>query len=296
MTKMKLSKLQLRRATRLNKFWYDRLKYPIPSFWCKDVTSKEFALVVAEFQEKNNLIVDGILGLKTHAKLQDKDYKPKIVNLIISGSETCESKLKISHELKFPFDSYRQRKKPISMIVVHWNVTFSAHSCFNVLVSRNLSTHFIVDVDGTVYQTLDPVECAAKHAGRVNSISIGIDISNPVLIKYHKKQPSRKIIQDVSVNGSKLTKYLDFFEHQKEVALKLVKKLCKLFGIPENVPCDRKGILLKNYDDSIVKSFSGVCGHFHVSRKKIDPGYRMMNYIKRGFESEISKRLAYESE
>ena len=42
-----------------------------------------------------------------------------------------------------------------NMFVAHWDVCLSSKSCFNVLKKRKLSVHFLIDNDGTIYQTLD---------------------------------------------------------------------------------------------------------------------------------------------
>ena len=46
-----------------------------------------------------------------------------------------------------------------------------------MLQRRGLSAHFLLDLDGTIYQTLDLRE-RAYHAGASNSRSIGIEIAN----------------------------------------------------------------------------------------------------------------------
>src|SRR6185295_14591240 len=54
----------------------------------------------------------------------------------------------------------------------------TSRQCFKVLHdNRDLSVHFMLDLDGTIYQTLDLKE-RAWHATTSNSRSIGIEIAN----------------------------------------------------------------------------------------------------------------------
>lgn len=64
---------------------------------------------------------------------------------------------------------------PITQIVFHTSLTATAAECFQALVGRGLSTHLMIDADGTVYQALD-LAMAAYHAGDANQHSVGIDM------------------------------------------------------------------------------------------------------------------------
>ena len=66
----------------------------------------------------------------------------------------------------------------VRWFVVHYDVAGTARNCFRVLQDRRgLSVHFLLDVDGTLYQTLDLKE-RAWHAGDANDRSIGIEIAH----------------------------------------------------------------------------------------------------------------------
>lgn len=67
----------------------------------------------------------------------------------------------------------------VDLVVVHYDVAWTSRNCFKVLHDiRGLSCHFLLDVDGTIYQTLD-LTLRARHAGGVNDRSIGIEIAHP---------------------------------------------------------------------------------------------------------------------
>ena len=72
----------------------------------------------------------------------------------------------------------RDALRPIvTQVILHYDVAGTSKRCFEVLEKRRLSSHFLLDLDGTVYQTLDLKE-RAWHAGKANNRSIGIEIAN----------------------------------------------------------------------------------------------------------------------
>ena len=66
----------------------------------------------------------------------------------------------------------------VDQLVMHFDVCGLSRTCFDVLQDeRDLSVHFMVDLDGTIYQTLDLKE-RAWHATTSNDRSVGIEIAN----------------------------------------------------------------------------------------------------------------------
>src|SRR5580704_2028167 len=69
-------------------------------------------------------------------------------------------------------------QKVVDQFVIHFDVAGVSRECFKTLQDkRDLSVHFMLDIDGTIYQTLDLKERAA-HATIANSRSVGIEIAN----------------------------------------------------------------------------------------------------------------------
>src|SRR5258706_984081 len=69
-------------------------------------------------------------------------------------------------------------QRVVDQFVIHFDVAGTSRQCFNVLHDyRDLSVHFMLDLDGTVYQTLDLKE-RAWQATIANSRSVGIAIAN----------------------------------------------------------------------------------------------------------------------
>ena len=84
-----------------------------------------------------------------------------------------------------------ERYNHVNQVILHHDGTRNSPDCFRVLAQRNLSTHLMIDRDGTVYQPLD-LSDMAYHAGDYNKNSVGIDLNNPVI-------PSR--VKDTTPRG-----------------------------------------------------------------------------------------------
>lgn len=68
-------------------------------------------------------------------------------------------------------------RERVDQFVIHYDVCGTSRTCFRVLHDqRGLSVHFMLDIDGTIYQTLDVKE-RAWHATIANDRSVGIEIA-----------------------------------------------------------------------------------------------------------------------
>src|ERR1700722_9408747 len=66
----------------------------------------------------------------------------------------------------------------VDQFVLHFDVAGVSRNCFRTLHdARDLSVHFMLDLDGTIYQTLDLKE-RAWHATSSNNRSVGVEIAN----------------------------------------------------------------------------------------------------------------------
>ncbi len=90
--------------------------------------------------------------------------------------------------IELPSPNFNERKGPPDMAVLHYTGMVSAKAALDRLCdpAAQVSSHYCVDEDGTVYR-LVPEERRAWHAGvsfwkgdtDINSCSIGIEIVNP---------------------------------------------------------------------------------------------------------------------
>jgi N-acetyl-anhydromuramyl-L-alanine amidase AmpD len=170
-----------------------------------------------------------------------------------------------------------------------------------------LSTHFLLDLDGTIYQTLDVKE-RARHATTSNDRSVGVEIANvgayrenqpnPFAQWYHTNSRGRTIItipgpdgagaertpnfsgrparrEEVAgeVQGEELRQY-DFTPRQYRALARLTAALCTVLpAIRCDYPRDAWGRLADHkLPDAQLKDYQGVLGHYHIQADKKDPG------------------------
>ncbi len=198
----------------------------------------------------------------------------------------------------------------VDQFVIHFDVCGTSRRCFEVLQDqRGLSVHFMLDIDGTIYQTLDLKE-AAWHATKANGRSIGIEIANmgayPVgastpLSDWYRPdadgrirlvvpeaevakgggpansapvlRPTRNEKVVGAIRGETLEQY-DFTPQQYEALAKLSATLCTVFPkIRCDYPRDEKGALITGtLPADQYASYQGLLGHYHVQTNKVDPG------------------------
>lgn len=68
-------------------------------------------------------------------------------------------------------------RENVDQFVIHYSVDPTSRDTFNTLVKRHLSVQFMLDLDGTIYQTMDAQE-EAPQATKANGRSVGIEIAN----------------------------------------------------------------------------------------------------------------------
>lgn len=228
-------------------------------------------------QKRFGLKEDGLVGPMTYSRI----YTERIAEEE-DHFETPES-FEIVHNLDLyesNTKSYRtsariktKKINSIREIVVHWDATLSAKHCINILNKRNISTHFIIDNDGTIIQLI-PVKDIAYHAGSHNSHTIGIDLSNAYYTKYNdwyvKNGFGARPVIKSEVHGKEST-HLGYYPEQLESLEKLVNYLCDKYNIEKSVPLNKDGKLITTvYDPAVKKRFKGVICHYHLTKNKID--------------------------
>ncbi len=173
----------------------------------------------------------------------------------------------------------------VKQFVVHLDGCASAGMCFDVLHNeRGLSCHFVIDNDGTIYQTLDLLDCA-YHACGLNETSIGVEICNRGNAakepNYYDRYPKNLQREQVVclVNNEKYVAF-DFTPQQYAAMEVLGKTLAKLLpGIKLSYPESSPGVQNWNTLDltdvtsvRLRESYSGYIGHYHITNQKWDPG------------------------
>lgn len=201
-----------------------------------------------------------------------------------------------------------QLQRVIDQFVLHYDASGTSARCFEGLHDhRGLSIHFLLDVDGTIYQTLDLKE-RAWHATVSNSRSIGIEIANigayplsndKALARWYGRDASGAVRLTMPpesrpglvrtpgfvgrpdrpepvvgrIHGEEFRQY-DFTPEQYAALIRLTAALSAVFpNLPCDYPRDTSGhVVPHKLDDAALAAYRGVLGHFHIQSNKIDPG------------------------
>lgn len=190
----------------------------------------------------------------------------------------------------------------VDQFVIHYDDCGYSALCFKILQERRLSVHFLIDVDGTIYQTLDLVD-AAQHATTANSRSVGVELAGigaraaggdrKEFDRWYRRDAAGKTwlqlpaaapvryaggpIRPDRVRGTihrQALEQYDFTPEQYAALAKLTAALCRaLPRIACDFPQDAAGRLVtKKLPDAEIERFRGVLGHYHIQENKVDPG------------------------
>lgn len=195
----------------------------------------------------------------------------------------------------------------VDQVVLHYDSEGLSRRTFPILQKRGLSAHFLIDVDGTIYQTLDLRE-RAYHATVANSRSIGIEIANLGAYPPGETQEADPWYQRASdgtvimqappdarprgvftpdfvarpdrpdpvrgvIHGKEFVQY-DFTPEQYAALARLLAALHRaLPAIALDAPRDADGeVLTRQLTEEEFARFRGLIGHLHIQANKIDPG------------------------
>jgi N-acetyl-anhydromuramyl-L-alanine amidase AmpD len=196
----------------------------------------------------------------------------------------------------------------VDQFVIHFDEAGTSRTCFLVLQDdRDLSVHFMLDLDGTIYQTLDLKE-RAWQATTSNDRSVGVEVANVGAYRAGGRNPFAQWYQTNAagqtvitlperfgdggirttnftghparprpvrgtIQGEDLVQY-DYTPEQYAALTKLTAALCKIFPkLQCRYPVDAEGKLIPHkLPDDQLKNYAGVLGHYHIQTNKTDPG------------------------
>ena len=262
-----------------------------PEWFGCDAFDEDLQQSIREFQTRNGSTPDGMCGPNTYRRIyterissleevhvtpMGKDYIVHAGNPItIDWSRVVHwydvNGLRANH-----YAVRQQAQRPYKMFVNHWDVTLSAKHCQRILDQRGISVHFLIDNDGTIYQTMDTRD-VAWHAGskRLNECTIGVEISNAYDPKYQQWYTrhgfgERPIIEDAYVHGRKLEPFMGFYPVQLQALRALWSAIHRATGIPLQSP-EFQGQQSTTVDPNAANgTYSGFVSHYHLTERKID--------------------------
>tara|TARA_R110002110_G_scaffold151332_6_gene343470 strand:+ start:28 stop:879 length:852 start_codon:yes stop_codon:yes gene_type:complete len=233
---------------------------------------------IKDFQAECDLKQDGMVGPMTFRRLVSlREAQEELVenSLLVNGAHVPIKwdKVKIDLLGSKCYRKSRKRRVP-KKIVTHWDVCLSADSCRNVLEKRGISTHFVIDNDGTIVQLVDTNDIA-WHASGANNYSVGIDLSNAYYTKYQRVYEKRghgpRPVIKSQCHGQTLGPHLGYYPVQIEAYKALLSFLSKHYNIPLECPQNDDGTLITTvYPEAKLDKYRGVVCHYHLTRKKID--------------------------
>ena len=267
-----------------------------PSWFGERYFDEKLVRAIKKWQKENNLTADGMCGPGTYRRVWTErqsnidDYKPTNPNYsnyivyngnfvpsewdkVILWSESDGLAAQPGHY----YDQSGRPKRNIRLFVNHWDVCLNSKSCNDILNRSGISVQFLIDNDGTIYQTMD-MQHGAWHAGsgRVNRASVGVEISNAYYPKYadwyvQNGYGERPMVDDAWVNGVKLDPFMGFYPEQIEAAKALWKAVASASNVKLKTKLNQFGKVSTKYEKEIVYGkFEGVISHYHCYKGKID--------------------------
>ena len=269
-----------------------------PSWFGCTMFDDDLAAGVADFQREHGIPADGMCGPQTYRRAftareaEIDEHEPESPfrsnnHIVYNGHFYRIDWPRVvlwsePNGLKAQREHYRDRTgtgpREIRQFVNHWDVCVSSHSCQRVLDKRGISVHFLLDADGTIYQTMD-CQHVAYHAGSrgANNWSIGVEINNAYYPKYQSKYikrglGERPMCHTSVVNGHRLDPHMGFYNAQKAALKALWAAVHRATGVPLRCPMKGSRMSTDTEPEVAAGSFRGVVHHYHLTKRKIDCG------------------------
>ena len=265
-----------------------------PTWFGEKYYDDKLVRAIKRFQKSYGLKGDGLCGPTTFRRLWTErqenidDYEPQDPHysnyIVYNGNFTpikwdklvlWSERGGLAARSGTYYDYTGRPKRDVKLFVNHWDVCLSSTQCQKVLDKRGISVHFLIDNDGTIYQTLD-LQHAAFHAGNVNRKSVGVEISNAYYPKYQstyvrKGFGERPVIEGKRVHFSELDPFLGFYPVQIDALKALWSAVHSACDVPYETPLNQFGKTSTVYEQKWTYGKErGFVSHYHVNKKKID--------------------------
>ena len=265
-----------------------------PTWFGEKYYDDKLVRAIKRFQKSYGLKGDGLCGPTTFRRLWTErqenidDYEPQDPHysnyIVYNGNFTPIKWGKFvlwsergGHAARSGtyYDYTGRPKRDVKLFVNHWDVCLSSAQCQKVLDKQDISVHFLIDNDGTIYQTLD-LQHAAFHAGKVNRKSVGVEISNAYYPKYQstyvrKGFGERPVIEGKRVHHNQLDPFLGFYPAQIDALKALWSAVHNACDVPLETPLNQFDKTSTVYEQKwAYGSERGFVSHYHVDKRKID--------------------------
>ncbi len=195
----------------------------------------------------------------------------------------------------------RARTQDINLAVWHWTGGEGlADRIKSTLLKRGYSVGFVIEPDETIVQFADPVLIASYGAGAVNPRALHVEMVNYGFRRKGKAVPKKGWGRDCyrTELNDKPRRFAKFTPSQLSSAMLLAELFSEVLDIPRRVPCWSNGKLIRSTLPKTLKgepmrldepdkcvwpdtqsTFTGHCGHYHVSKAKSDPGTDLLIHL-----------------
>jgi hypothetical protein len=232
-----------------------------------DVADPGFEARVRDHQRRLKLTVDGSCGPATIAALARESWEAH--GGLLFGPRAIPVSVKNGTYLTEPWlgkTPAAPRTRPVTLGVLHWDVTNSSRQTEAVLARRDCAIHFLIDADGTLYQSHNATLVRGRHAGtEANLRSIACDLNNPVLTPGSP----RRAVQDIRVHGVVYKNTAQYWPEQLTSLKALMVAAEEGLGLPQTYP-DQNTVIANAH------LINGWVGHLHLINTKYDPGTKAM--------------------
>jgi len=267
-----------------------------PTWFGEKYFDDKLVRAIKKWQKAKALTSDGLVGPMTFRRVwterqskidEHKPDTPTYSNYIVYNGNFIPIKWDkvvlwsesggLKADLGTHYDYTGRPSRKIRLFTNHWDVCLSSRSCQSVLNKKGISVHFMIDNDGTIYQSID-MQHACWHASseRANRASVGVEISNAYYLKYQdwyikNGHGQRALVENSRCHGKDLDPYLDFYPVQIRALKALWKAIHEGLEIPYEAPLSQFGNTSTNYEQNVkYGDFKGFVSHYHVAKNKKD--------------------------
>ena len=167
-------------------------------------------------------------------------------------------------------DDLPQLQRTLDTLVFQDSQTATADEFFYASAVQNASTHFLIDADGRIFQTLD-LALEAQHCGlpSISRRSISVTLVNP-MVESTKPREERVRSAPLERHGVKVVHW-SYTPAQRRSLNKLVAGLLALLpNLSVDLPEDEVGRVLTTVV-SKPQEAKGLLGHCHIDLNASDP-------------------------
>lgn len=177
----------------------------------------------------------------------------------------------------------KRRRQEIDLHVIHWTGGENKpETLAATLRRRKLGIEFSI-YRGEVWQFCDPILVDTADAGHINPRSVGTEIINYGFRRRAADIPRAGRARPLyrCLLRGKYRTFAHFWPADIAAAIALSEALSTALPIPRCVPMSGSYMVApRTLDPMELRAFKGHLGHFHISARKSDPGFDILEALR----------------